>query len=122
MPDYFVCDTAPDAQAVCDSVWSRQRDLLVAAGHPVDDKGCVIGKRSGVPDPSAQRTVCWDTPQQRLDGKWIAASPDSLPTASDKPQAAKGLTVAAYVTQDVVAAVVQTFDQNWLAVLVTVKS
>lgn len=35
-----------------------------------------ISPATGMPDPSAQQTIQWASPVQRLDGKWIFPKPD----------------------------------------------
>ena len=60
--EYMIFNTEVLAQGACDAI-------VQIGQFPI------IGLRAsdGVPMPNNQKTEIWDSPKQRLDGKWIVA-------------------------------------------------
>lgn len=106
---FYVHDTEADAQATAEAIDQRAREVFAAQGYTIREDGAVIGKRGGVDNPEGV-TRTWDIPRQRLDGKWLLLHPEEHPSATI--ELAPGLTVLAYVTQDVTAPV-ENEDAAW---------
>ncbi len=118
MARYYVFATQPEAQACVDRINVRARTVYAAQGYQLDEAGAIIGQRAsdGAPMPDAAKTLTWDIPRQRRDGKWVVAHCDLVPGATFvlKPTAIPPLTVAAFVAQDVPAtATVEVEDASW---------
>ncbi|GLK74686.1 hypothetical protein KHC23_08675 [Ancylobacter dichloromethanicus] len=108
---YLIFDSeavALDALALIDQ---RGRDCFAAAGYTVREDGAIIGKRAGEDDP-AGITVTWDTPRQRIDGKWVLAHIEAHPMRDYLLPS--GETVLAYVmAAPLDAATVEDDDPGW---------
>ena len=78
----------------------------------IDADGSLIGVRGGHPDLSAARTVTWDVPQQRLDGKWVVQHPANLSTSSD-PAGNSGMTIAQFLIAGLGTVAIETYDALW---------
>lgn len=109
MARFYVFPDQASAQACVDGIDARARQIYAAQGYQVDAAGTIIGKRAsdGVDQPDAARTETWDTPRQRQDGRWVVHHCETVPGSSFvlDATAIPPLTVAAYVAQDIGAAV-----------------
>jgi|GEM_PF-3410168 len=118
MPRYYVFPNQASAQACVDGIDTRARTVYAAQGYGVDDQGAIIGKRAsdGAAMPDAARTLTWDVPRQRSDGKWVVRHCEAVPGATFvlQPTAIPPLTVAAFVAQGIPATVtVEVADASW---------
>lgn len=119
MARYYVFQTQADAQACVDHINVRARIVYSAQGYQIDSaSGAIIGKRpsDGIAMPDAARTETWDTPRQRLDGKWVVRHCETVPGASFvlDATAVPPLTVAAFASQDIAATVaIETDTPSW---------
>lgn len=111
---HYVFATQAEAQKAVDAINRRARQVYAAFGYQVDGAGAIIGKRGSdrADMPDACRTVTWDTPRQRLDGRWIVAHTETCPGAHEIADAKTGLLVWQYVGQDI-AAPVEDYDAAW---------
>lgn len=114
----YVFATQAEAQACINRINVRARTVYAAQGYQLDNAGAIIGKNAatGALMPDAARTVTWDTPRQRRDGKWVVRHCEAVPGNSFvlDPTKIPPLTVAAFVSQDIAATVtVEVEDVAW---------
>jgi hypothetical protein len=103
----FLCfNTQLAAGAAQLRIFEAGRDAFVAAGFTLDGSGNIIDRlRSRLTLERACRITRWDTPRQRLDGKWVIAHP------ADK---GKPWTQAAAVLPDIITPfTVEEWSSSW---------
>lgn len=87
MVDYLVFDTQADADAAELTIRERGFQIAVLQGHTVMDGVLHFAGATGV------GTERWDVPQQRVDGKWVVAHPNSYFAAKDPDNGAAWLAI-----------------------------
>lgn len=107
---YYVFASQAEAQACVERINARARAVYRLQGYQVaTDTGAIIGQRvsDGLAMPEAARTLTWDVPRQRADGKWVVRHCEAVPGATFvvQPTAIPPLNVAACVSQDIAASV-----------------
>jgi hypothetical protein len=75
MARYLVFNTQALAETAQGVIFGDGKTRLSSRGYTLHADGSIIGKVRGVNAPNNQRTVSWDAPRQRLDGRWIIAHP-----------------------------------------------
>jgi hypothetical protein len=75
MARYLVFNTQNQANTAQGIIFGDGKTRFAARGYTLHADGSIIGKVMGVDAPNNQRTVRWDVPRQRLDGKWVIAHP-----------------------------------------------
>lgn len=118
MPRYYVFATQVEAQACADRIWSRLKAACIAQGYTVDKAtGGIIGKDTSGRDVPGALTLAWDTPRQRLDGKWAVLASAAVPGRSFivAPLAKPPLTLGAILDADDLSAsvTIQNDDSSW---------
>lgn len=118
MARHYVFATQTQAQACVDRINARARTVYGAQGYQIDTQGGIVGRSAsdGTLQPSAQRTLTWDVPRWRLDGKWVVRHCETVPGNSFvlDPTKIPPLTVAAFVAQDIdLAVVVEIENATW---------
>jgi hypothetical protein len=115
---FYVYDSQAEAQADVDGIDARARTIYAGQGYEIDAEGNIISKdgATGANAPGAPRTVTWDVPRQRLDGRWVIGHCEGVPGASFVLDASRSppLTVADFVGQGIAASVsVETEIASW---------
>lgn len=88
--DFLVFETKAQADKAERIIFEFGKALALSEGYVVDDTH-VYGRNSK--GKSKAFTSSWDTPRQRVDGKWVITHPKHHTAARD-PQALQRLTVA----------------------------
>ena len=78
---YFVFETQRRAEDCQLAIFAFGKDLATRAGYATNAEG-IIPKRKGR-SANGQLVRRWDTPRQRLDGKWVVAHPEKHASFSD---------------------------------------
>lgn len=115
----YVFATQAEAVACVERINVRARVVYRLQGYEIDRAtGAIIGKcaADGTSMWNAARTLTWDIPRQRLDGKWVVRHCEAVPGATFvlKPLDSPPLNVAAYVAQDIAVTVtVEVENEDW---------
>lgn len=105
MQRFLVFDAEAEALAIERAIYDFGAQVALAAGYNVSADG-ISGQSSGQTRADAQKTSAWDTPRQRLDGKWIVAHPETHPSYPDY-QAGIDAMVAAFTVEE--------YSSEWFA-------
>jgi hypothetical protein len=60
-------------------IFETEAEAIAAEAQVATDIGCAkvgVNAKTGLPEPDAQVTERWATPQQITDGRWVFPSPD----------------------------------------------
>jgi hypothetical protein len=107
MSRYLVFDSEGAARAAQDLVWSRILTDYAGKGAAHDGAGGLLSKTAGQIDATAQRTVAWAGPRQRLDGRWAFAHPET------QNEAAKDAALLAALVKDLAPVAIEAEDPDW---------
>ena len=79
MRTYLIYDTKEEAIQAERIIFSAGKSLAALKGYTTN--GSIHGKQDGISTPETAETLYWDTPLQRLDGKWVVLHPMHHPVA-----------------------------------------
>ena len=84
--NYLVFNTEEEAEQAQQTIFAVIRQNAEAAGYDIAEDGSIIGKADGVSNPDAMHTSGWDTPMQRVDGKWVILHPEKAKDVANSNQ------------------------------------
>lgn len=107
--DYLVFDTEKQAATVAQQIFETGANLAAERGHIVDEYG-IRAVIDGKPVPESHtRTVNWDVPRQRLDGKWVVRHPKYSAILQSEPA------LMARLDRALSGVTVETMQNGWFA-------